>query len=152
MSDTRRLQISLLVLRISIGVFFLVWSVEKLIAPEVTQRVFSTFYFLPLPVWISYVVGVVQTLIVLVFMTGFLKTWTYGALLGMHSVSVLSTYERLINPYEPPNHLFWAGVPAWGALLTLFLLRNSDRLFSIAVNLSTGQNLKNKAEKGFHEK
>lgn len=131
MSHEQRLQISLMLLRVSIGVFFLVWSVEKLVAPEVAQRVFETFYSSPLPVAVSYLLGTIQTLIVLTFLAGLLKTWSYGALLGMHTISVLSTYERLLNPYEPPNHLFWAGVPVLLALVALFLLRDSDRLLTL---------------------
>lgn len=126
MSDQRRLQIGLTALRFSIGVFFLVWSVEKLIAPELTQRVFATFYLIDLPLAGSYAIGIVQTLIVLAFIVGAFKTLSYGALLAMHAVSVGSTYERLINPYEPPNHLFWAGVPVLAALALLYLVRRQD--------------------------
>lgn len=126
MSDQRRLQIGLTALRFSIGVFFLVWSVEKLIAPEITQRVFATFYLIDLPLAASYAIGIVQTLIVLAFIAGLFKTLSYGALLAMHAVSVASTYERLINPYEPPNHLFWAGVPVLAALALLYLVRRQD--------------------------
>lgn len=134
MEFEQRLTISLLILRLSIGLFFLVWSVEKLVAPELTQRVFETFYFFPISTALSYVIGVLQTLIVLSFMAGLFKTWSYGVLLGMHAVSVLSTLGRLINPYEPPNHLFWAGVPVLAAILVLFLLRDSDRLWTLKLN------------------
>lgn len=132
MKNEQKLQISLAILRISIGLFFLIWSVEKILKPEVTQKIFKTFYFIEnLPISASYILGIFQTLIVLVFMAGLLKTWSYGALLGMHSVSVLSTYQRLLNPYEGSNHLFWAAVPALGALITLFLLRDSDRFLTV---------------------
>lgn len=131
MSYEQRLRISLMLMRASIGVFFLVWSVEKLVAPEVARKVFETFYSSPLPIAVSYTLGIVQTIIILIFLAGLLKTWSYGALLGMHSISVFSTYERLLNPYEPPNHLFWAGVPVLGALVALFLLRDSDRLLTL---------------------
>lgn len=136
MPDQSRLAIALAVLRVTIGVFFLVWSFEKIIAPEVAQRVFGTFYFTDLPVAVSVVIGIAQTLIVLAFLCGLAKTWTYGALLAMHTVSVLSTWERLINPYEPPNHLFWAGVPVLAALLLLFLLRDADRLLTVSDRLA----------------
>ena len=132
MTDERKLQIGLAIIRLSTGVFFLVWSLRKLFQPESTQSIFSTFYFIGnvSPV-VSYVIGAIQTLIILVFMAGLFKTWTYGALLGMHTVSVLSTYERLLNPYERPNTLFWAAVPTLGALVALFLVRDKDQLLTL---------------------
>lgn len=126
-----RLQIALATIRISIGVFFLVWSLEKILAPEVAQRVFSTFYFVAdLPPEVSIALGIAQTAIVVAFLLGLFRTWTYGTLLVMHAFSVISTWERLANPYEPPNHLFWAGVPVLGALFALFLLRDADTALS----------------------
>lgn len=131
MNDKKKLQISLALIRISTTLFFLVWSIEKIVKPEATQKIFQTFYFINLPIYGSYILGILQTLIILLFAAGLFKTWSYGALLGMHLVSVLSTYQRLLNPYEGPNHLFWAAVPALAALIALFLLRDSDRFLTL---------------------
>ena len=131
MTDEGKLQISLALIRISMGLFFLVWSIEKIIAPELTQRVFQRFYFLEINPTASVILGIIQTLIVLMFMLGLFKTLSYGALLGMHTVSVLSTYQQILNPYQPPNHMFWAAVPVLAALVALFILRHEDRLFTI---------------------
>ncbi|MDY6802722.1 MAG: DoxX protein [Cyanobacteriota bacterium] len=130
-NNEKKLQISLAIMRFSMAAFFLIWSVEKIIDPESTQGIFKTFYFIDLPSYASSILGILQTLIVLVFAVGLFKTWSYGALLGMHFVSVLSTYERLLNPYTRPNNLFWAAVPALGALIALFLLRDSDRFLTL---------------------
>ena len=127
----QQLKISLLLIRLSTGIFFLIWSIEKLIYPEITQKVFSRFYMIDISPTISYGVGILQTIIVLAFMVGLFKTWTYGAILGMHAVSTLSTYKELLNPYEPPNHLFWAAVPLLAALVALFLVRKEDNLFTL---------------------
>ena len=127
----QQLKIGLLLIRLSTGIFFLIWSIEKLIYPEITQKVFSRFYMIDISPTISYGVGILQTIIVLAFMVGLFKTWTYGAILGMHAVSTLSTYKELLNPYEPPNHLFWAAVPLLAALVALFLVRKEDNLFTL---------------------
>ena len=131
MNKEQQLKFGLAIIRLSTGIFFLIWSIEKIIYPEITQKVFSKFYLLEISPTISIILGIVQTLIVLTFMAGFLKTWTYGAILGMHAVSTLSTYKELLNPYQPPNHLFWAAVPLLGALIALFLLRREDNLLTI---------------------
>ncbi|MEM7771823.1 MAG: DoxX protein [Cyanobacteria bacterium P01_E01_bin.6] len=130
MVNQQRLIISLFVIRVSVGLFFLIWAIEKIVHPELTNQVFSTFYHLQIPNALSIGFGILQLLIVLMFMVGLFKIWSYGLLLGMHAVSTISTYERLLNPYEPPNHLFWAAVPTLGAIIALFLLRKGDRLLT----------------------
>ncbi|MGF1493162.1 MAG: hypothetical protein ACFBSC_12070 [Microcoleaceae cyanobacterium] len=131
MTDEGKVQVSLLIIRVTVAAFFLVWSIEKIVKPEVIQRVFSRFYFLEITPGVSIVLGIIQTVIILAFLAGIFKLWTYGAVLGMHTVSVLSTYQELLNPYELPNHLFWAAVPALGAIIALFILRKSDRLCTL---------------------
>ncbi len=133
MSRAEPQQVALLVLRVSLAAFFLVWSVEKILAPELALRVFQTFYFSSPSTEILIALGVLQTAIVLAFLAGLFKTWTYGLLLAMHAVSTASSWERLINPYEPPNHLFWAAIPVLGALLALFLLRRRDNLLTLSL-------------------
>ena len=130
----KQLEIGLALIRLSTGIFFLVWSIEKLIYPEITQKVFSRFYAMDISPAISYGVGILQTIVVLAFMAGLFKTWTYGLILGMHAVSTLSTYKELLNPYQPPNHLFWAAVPLLAALIALFLIREEDNLFTLGKN------------------
>ncbi len=132
MNLKQKLAIGLALIRLSTGIFFLVWSIEKIIFPEITQRVFSRFYLIEISPTISLLIGIVQTLIVLAFMAGLFKIWTYGAILGMHAVSTLATHKELFNPYEPPNHLFWAAVPTLAALIALFLLRKEDNLFIVS--------------------
>ena len=132
MELSRKLGIGLALIRISTGIFFLVWSIEKILYPEVIQKVFSRFYLLDISPTVSVAIGIIQTLIILAFMAGLFKIWTYGAILGMHAVSTLSTYKELFNPYEPPNHLFWAAVPTLAALIALFLLRKEDNLLTFS--------------------
>ena len=133
MTDERKLQISLAVIRISTAMFFLVWSLRKIIQPESTQKIFSKFYMMEVSPIFSYGVGILQTLFVIAFLFGLFKTWTYGAILGMHLFSVLSTYKQLFNPYESPNTLFWAAVPALGGLIAMFLLRNKDEFLTVKI-------------------
>ena len=132
MKNERTLQVSLAIIRMSSVLFFLVWSIGKMIAPELTQKVFATFYFSEISPVLSSVLGMLQSIIVLIFMVGLWKTFSYGLVLGMHATSVVSTYQQLLNPYEPPNPLFWAGVPVLGALIALFMLRKCDQLLTLS--------------------
>ena len=131
MTEQTKIAVSLLVLRLATAAFFLVWALEKVVAPDLAQRVFETFYLTAPTTGQVIAIGVVQLAIVLAFLAGWLRFWTYGAVLVMHAVSTLSTYEQLLNPYQPPNHLFWASVPLLAAILLLFVLRADDRLLSV---------------------
>lgn len=131
MKHQQQLKIGLALIRLSTGIFFLIWSVEKIIKPETTQKIFAKFYMMEISPTIAMSIGVLQTLLVLAFMAGLFKIWTYGAILGMHAVSTLSTFKELLNPYEALNHLFWAAVPLLAALIALFLLREEDLLLTI---------------------
>jgi len=120
-------------MRLTFAAFMLVWAVDKVIMPEHAKAVFSHYYFTELPPEPFMVIGIVQIAIILAFAVGFLRVWSYGAVLVMHAVSTASTYEKLAFPWEagPRGLLFWAAVPALGAIIALFILRDRDRLLSV---------------------
>ncbi len=136
----KKLEISLFIIRITSGLFFLVWSAEKIFRVESAQNVFSQFYFVNISPVVMIAIGIFQAIIVFLFMTGIFKVWTYGILLGIHSVSTLATYKQLLNPYEESNPLFWAAVPTLAALIALFLLRKEDNLFVLSGNQQKDKN------------
>lgn len=136
--DTK-LEISLLIIRLSFAAFMLVWALDKVIAPDHAQAVFSRYYFTELSPQPFIAIGLVQIAIILAFAMGFARFWSYGAVLVMHAVSTASTYAQLANPWEagPRGLLFWAAVPALGAIIALFILRDRDQLLSV----DTGRSL-----------
>lgn len=138
MTTDTRLEASLLLMRVAIAAFLLVWALDKVIAPEHATAVFSHFYsFSGLSPWILKVLGLVQIGIVVAFGAGFARSWTYGAVLLMHAASTASTYAHLVAPWaEGSQLLFWAAVPVLAAMIALFLLRDRDRLLSIDAALS----------------
>lgn len=131
-SDSDRLRLGLFLLRVSTGLFFLVWSLDKIVNSAHTIRVFEKFYMTPISSEVAVGLGIVQTAIVLAFMAGLFKRWTTLALLAMHTVSVGSTWAHLITPYSGgPGLVFWAAVPVWFGLLLLYWMRDSDTLLSV---------------------
>lgn len=128
----RRLPLSLLFLRLSIAWFLMQWAIEKFVKPDVTAKIFSAFYKLPLDLEFAPIVGGLQILLVLAFLTGFLKPLSYGLIATMHSVTTISTWKSLVMPFaEGSNHLFITGVPVLAACWILFALRDQDVMFSI---------------------
>ncbi|MBI1285409.1 MAG: hypothetical protein GC183_13915 [Thiobacillus sp.] len=128
----RRLQISLFALRVTISWFLLQWAVEKMVAPAVTSKIFNVFYGVTLDVNIAPIIGAIQAIVILAFLAGFLKTWSYALVAIMHGVSTLATWRSLVMPFaEGSNHLFTTAVPVLAACAMLFYLRDQDNLFSI---------------------
>ena len=127
----RRLQISLLLLRLSLGLVMMVWAFDKILNPSHGAAVFQTFYGLAgIGESLIPIIGIAQALIVLAFLLGFARTWTYGAVLLMHTVTTLVSWSAYLQPLK--NILFFAAWPMLAALIALFLLRHEDRIASLA--------------------
>lgn len=132
MSATDRLPLSLLLLRIGVAAVMLPWAIDKLVRPEHAGAVFANFYGLAnFGEGLFYVIGAVQLAIIAGFLFGLAKTWTYGLVLAMHTVSTLSTWRQYLDPFEGPNLLFFAAWPMLAACIALFLLRDRDRLWTV---------------------
>jgi hypothetical protein len=133
MTKDTKLEASLLLMRLAIAAFLLVWAVDKVIAPEHAQAVFSHFYFSELSQPALKAIGIVQMVVIAAFAVGFARFWTYGAVLVMHTASTASSYAQLLNPWggDRPQLLFWAAVPVLAAMVALFVLRDRDRLLSV---------------------
>lgn len=125
----RELPVALFVLRLGLGVFLLLFGIDKLVAPATTVEVFAQFYGLIVSHNMAYGAGVLEILLGLAFLAGLWKTLSYGLGLLLHAVSTLATYQELLSPFGT-NHLFLAAVPVLAAFLALFLLRHHDTLWS----------------------
>ena len=128
---TRRLSLSLLLLRLSLGLVMMVWAFDKILNPGHGAAVLEGFYGLPgTGEQLIRAIGIVQGVIVLGFVLGIAKTWTYGAVLLMHSVTTLVSWSAYLEPLK--NILFFAAWPMLAACITLFLLRHQDRIASLS--------------------
>jgi glycerol-3-phosphate acyltransferase PlsY len=126
----RRLAISLLLLRLSLGLVMMVWAFDKILNPGHGAAVFEGFYGLSgVGESVIPMIGIAQGLIVLAFLPGFAKTWSYGAVLLMHAVTTLVSFSAYLEPLK--NILFFAAWPMLAGLIALFLLRDHDRIASI---------------------
>ncbi len=127
---TRRLSLSLLLLRLSLGLVMMVWAFDKILNPGHGAAVLESFYGLPgTGEQAIRMIGAAQALIVLGFLLGVAKTWTYGAVLFMHAVTTLVSFSAYLEPLK--NILFFSAWPMLAGLVTLFLLREEDRFASV---------------------
>lgn len=133
MPRDKQLELSLLLIRISVAAFLLVWALDKMLVPEHAAAVFGKYYMIRgLPSGAMTALGIAQVALIAAFAGGLARTWTYGVVFVMHAVSTFSTMPHLINPFaEGRQILFWTGVPVLAAIAALFVLRERDRMLSI---------------------
>jgi uncharacterized membrane protein YkgB len=123
----KQLPLALLLLRLGIFVVFLFWTLDKFVQPDHAAKVFGAFYGLGnLGESAFYVIGAAQMVLILLFVAGLFKTWTYGAILVFHGVSTLSAFAKYLQPFD--NLLFFAAWPMLAACAALFLLREYDTI------------------------
>ena len=121
---------ALFILRLGLGIFIMLWGLDKLFAPEATVMIFKHFYLSNIGVTAAYVLGGLETLLGLIIILGKWKKYSYGIAMIMHAVSTLSTTKLLINPFGD-NHLFIAAIPVLAAFIALYLMREEDTLYSL---------------------
>ena len=127
-----RLAPALLTLRLGVGLVFAIWTLDKFVNPDHAIRVFQHFYMIPfLTENGSYVLGTVQGLLVLAFVSGFLRTWSYGLVFLLHAGSTLTPMANYFSPWEGANLLFFAAWPMLAAAFTLWWLRDYDVLLNL---------------------
>ena len=132
MDRDRELEMGLFLVRVTIAIFMLVWAVDKIVNVQHAQGVLGNFYgWKNASAQILMVVGIAQTIILLMYAAGMYKFWTYGAVMLMHASSTIVGLPRMIPPYGPGSSMtFWAAVPVLAAMFVLFRLRERDRLFT----------------------
>jgi len=130
--DTK-LELSLLLLRLSVFLVMFMWAIDKFINPGHAAKVYESFYYIAgLEVVVMYAIGAIEIGILLLFLVGYKKKYTYGAVLVFHAVSTMSSFKQYLAPFEGPNLLFFAAWPMLAACLALFLLRDRDNKWSVS--------------------
>jgi uncharacterized membrane protein YphA (DoxX/SURF4 family) len=122
---------ALAVLRVSLGLFLLMWGLEKFAIPTVTVGIWARFYGVGLAASLVPLVGALESALALAITAGLWRRASYGLGLVVHAVSVLSSWRQVLDPWGlrsggPPNHLFLAGVPVLAGFFALYLLWARD--------------------------
>ena len=90
-------------------------------------RRLSKFYGIDgLDAQIAYVLGALELVLLLAFVAGVARRWSYGIVLVLHGVSTLSSWSQYLHPFERANLLFFAAWPMLAACAALYLLRDAD--------------------------
>lgn len=138
MSQTRKIEIALLIIRLTAALFLGLWASLKFHRPEWTQNIFKGSYKLgelgleTLPAEVSYTLGGIQILIILAFALGLWRFWTYGLMMLMSGAGVLGSLSSYMLYFNYPKNLMLSAIPTFGALIALFILRDLDNMFSFS--------------------
>jgi putative oxidoreductase len=119
------------VLRVSLGVFLLLWGVEKFVIPTPTVPLWDKFYGVGLGASLVPFVGALESVLALAIVVGLWRRVSYGLGLLVTAVSGLSSWRQLVDPWGlraggSPNHVFLAGAPALAAFVALYRMRAQD--------------------------
>lgn len=131
----KNLKFSLLSLRVSVFIVMLFWTIDKMINPEHANNVFQKFYHIgSFSKSLMMAIGVIELVLIVAFLAGIKKRFTYGLVFLLHFISTVSSYQQYLNPFEKGNLLFFAGIPMLAACFTLFLHREDDTLLTLKPN------------------
>jgi len=129
MNLQKRLSWALLFLRLSVFLVMLMWTLDKFIRPGHAAGVFAHFYTVAgLGASTFMVLGSIEFLLLLAFVAGFARRFTYGAVLLLHAGSTLASWHQYLHPGEGVNLLFFAAWPMLAACVALYLLRDADSI------------------------
>ncbi len=130
MNHQHKIANALLFMRLAVFLVMLMWTLDKFINPDHSAAVYANFYKIGgLGAEIFMLIGALELLLLLAFVTGFKKTISYGLVLVIHSISTLSTWQQYLDPFN--NLLFFAAIPMLAACWALFSLRELDTRLSL---------------------
>lgn len=126
----KKLKFCLFLLRFSIFVVMLFWTLDKFLNPEHAAKIFAHFYFFPnVKQSVLTIIGGLQMLIILAFLFGFFKKYSYAFILVIHTISTFSSYKQYLDPWS--HLLFFAAWPMLAGCVMLFLFHEEDTLFTL---------------------
>jgi len=137
LNNNKKFALSMLFLRLTVFLVIFMWTIDKFINPGHAAKVYEKFYYIPgLESLAMNVIAGIEIIVLLLFLAGFKKTYTYGAILAIHTVSTLSAFNQYLSPFEGPNLLFFAAWPMLAACFMLFLFRKEDTMFQLGPKFS----------------
>ncbi|HCO61743.1 MAG TPA: hypothetical protein DIT58_16315 [Porticoccaceae bacterium] len=132
MTIKNRLPISLFCLRLSVFLVMFMWTLDKFVRPGHAVNVYDNFYGLGGISHVAmYILGALELLLLLAFLLGIKRRFSYGLVLLLHGVSTFSSWYQYTHPFTGPNLLFFAAWPMLAACLTLYLMRDQDYLLTL---------------------
>jgi len=131
MTTANRLPLTLLLLRLGVFLVMFMWTIDKFVQPQHASKIMEHFYSAPgVGNLMIQVIGALELGLIVAFVAGIAKRWTYGLVLLLHGISTVSAYKQYLHPFQAPNLLFFAAWPMLAACFALYYLRETDVLWT----------------------
>lgn len=125
------IELSLFFMRITVFLVMFAWTVDKFVDPSHGALILESFYFIGgAGETIVMAMGAIELILILAFVAGMWKKYTYGLVLIFHGLTTLASWDRYIPP--DVTLTFYSAWPMLAACIALFLLRDLDTKFSIS--------------------
>jgi len=119
--------------RVTVFYFLLPWVLMRFVATDKAANIAGKYYFLGgMPEMLHLVIGIAWLVLLIAFVIGFQKKWSYGLVLFLHALGTVFTIPYLIIGTEQMKILFFAAIPVVGAMWLLYCLRDKDTLLSVS--------------------
>ena len=138
MNQSNRISTVLLLLRLSVFLVMLKWTIDKFVRPEHAASIFDHFYFIKgVGAAVVYALAAAEILLLIAFLLAIARRITYGLVFLLHALSTLSSYSQYLHAFEKVNLLFFAAWPMLAACFALYYLRDLDTRWTIRPAEST---------------
>ena len=128
-----KIEWALFFLRLGVFIVMFAWTLDKLLNPGHGVKVFEHFLYIKgLENSLMMVLGAGEMIIILAFMAGLWKRYTYGFILVIHGISTLSSWQKYTTDI---SLLFFAAWPMLAACAALYMLRDMDVKFTLGKKL-----------------
>ncbi|MBT5074883.1 MAG: hypothetical protein HOJ34_14590 [Kordiimonadaceae bacterium] len=122
------IETSLFLLRLTVFLVMFVWTLDKFIDPGHGANILKGFYFISgAGETVIMIMGAVEMVLILAFLAGMWKKYTYGIVLLLHGLTTFSSWQQYLNM----NLLFYAAWPMMAACVALYLLRDLDVKYTV---------------------
>jgi putative oxidoreductase len=126
----RRFGVALALLRVALGLFLLVFGLEKFVITDSSVAIYQHLYGVSASHTLAYALGALETLLAIAIIVGVFRRWSYALGLLVHGATTVATARLIIDPWGlisgEPQHLYLAAVPVLAAFAALYLLRDLD--------------------------
>lgn len=120
------------VLRIGMGIFLLLWGIDKLAASEGSQRIFSSFYKLDVGALVVQGAGVAEIVLALLLAAGLFRVPVAWIALVANTISTVASWKQILDPWgwfgltKGGTHLFLASIVIMAANIVIVLNARDD--------------------------
>ena len=132
-SQQARLELSLFLLRLGVFIVMIAWAQDKIFSPDYAARVYEEFFFIGgLGNTVMMIIGAIEIIIILAFLVGLWKRFTYGFVMLVHAVSTVAGWEKYTTDIGATySQLYFAAWPMLAICITLYVLRDLDVKFTV---------------------